>query len=507
MSEENLKKKYQLTDNDIQEIQARGISLKEVEKQITQLERGTEYVQLHAPCTIGNGITQIGKTEAERLIEVFDLEVAEREICKFVPASGAASRMFKNLEEFMNSGISISDSSEEVKEFFNNLKKFAFYEDLERKLETADKSIQSLISEKKFKEILKVLLKPEGLNYSANPKALIKFHSYQQESKTAFDEQVYESEKYIVDKHGNVNLHFTIPPEFEEKFLAEKKRLIEESSQKNINLNISFSYQKKSTDTIALDHDGRLFKVDGKMLFRPGGHGALIENLNDLHADVIFIKNIDNVQKRENLDLTIRNKKILGGTLVELQSRIHYYLRKLESDSSNNFIDEIEKFITQELGIKLGDHSSKAEYFIELLNRPVRVCGVVENEGHPGGGPFWVKDKNGRITRQIIESDQVNKSEPDQKEIFEASTHFNPVDLACGVNNYKGEKFNLTDFVDHSMVFVANKSKHGKELKALELPGLWNGAMAGWLTIFVEVPKETFTPVKVVNDLLNDYHQ
>lgn len=505
---DNIIEELNLSEKDISKINERGISIKELEMQVEQLREGTNFVELESPCTVGDGIIKIDENKRSDLIRLQNKTSREGRFLKFVPASGAASRMFKKLEEFMNSDTDFKESDDFVKSFFNKLDQFAFYDDLKSIVESKDTSIRELISENKYKILLKYLLTDEGLNYSNLPKALIKFHSYNGENRTALEEQVFEAISYLKDKENVVRLHFTIPPELTDEFNKEKEKLVRDYFSKGIELIISYSYQKESTDTVALNKDEKLFRLNGDILFRPGGHGALIQNLNEIDSDYVYIKNIDNVQKEGQLDKTIAYKKIIGGLLVDLQNKVYEYLEELEQNFDSDLINEIEDFITDRLSIRINlEQENKIEQLKKILNKPIRVCGVVVNEGHPGGGPFWVKDKDGNVFKQIIEDAQVDKTEPEQKKIFESSTHFNPVDLVCGIKNYKGEKFDLTNYVDDSSVFVANKSKNGEELKALELPGLWNGAMSDWITIFVEVPKETFTPVKEVNDLLLNYHQ
>jgi len=515
MNTENIITKYNLSENDTEQLNSSGITLFKLKMQVGQIKKGTQFVKLIRSCKIDDGIFRIDDEERKELIDLFEKECKGKEIIKFVPASGAASRMFKRLESFMNSDVDLAldelktnENYKYISQFFSNLSEFAFYDDLIGIIKENKSDIDSLLTQNKLKETLGYILTDKGLGYSFKPKALIKFHSYGNDNRTAFEEQIKESIEYIKDKTGNVNLHFTISPELRDDFENEKKQLIKKYGH-SVELNITFSYQKKSTDTIALDKNDELFRDDSKILLRPGGHGALIENLNEINSDIIFIKNIDNVQREENLDLTVNNKKLLGGLLIEYQSRIHSYLNSLEETPSEEMISEIVAFIKHELGYDLSISGSKSsvELLKNFLNRPIRICGAVENVGHPGGGPFWVESKSGKVSKQIIEGDQVDKSDEGQKEIFQSSTHFNPVDLACGVRDYRGDKFDLTEYVDHSAVFVSTKSYKGRELKALELPGLWNGAMANWITVFVEVPKETFTPVKEVNELLREDHQ
>lgn len=501
-----------LSKNDLALIEKNEIDLKLIKQQYDQIMKGTNFVKLRKACVLNNGIIKIEKSRKEELIKTQDEYCKSNDIIKFVPASGAASRMFKKLESYLNSDSESLQLGENkyVMHFFEQLEKFPFYDDLNSVIKNNGLDIITLKNEENYKTILEFLLTEKGLNYSNLPKALIKFHSYKNEKRTSFEEHVVEAIKYISNSDSEVNLHFTISLEMKEIFEDKKKYLIKKYGNK-YKLNISFSYQKKSTDTIALDMNDDLFRDDDTLLFRPGGHGALIENLNELNHDLVYIKNIDNVQREENLLLTVEYKKLIGGLLIQAQKKVYDYLMKLEAGVNKKYLSEVIEFINQELGYEftwddnLSDEQNENRV-VTFLNRPIRVCGVVVNEGHPGGGPFWVENVDGTFSKQIVESGQVDKSNSEQERIFKTSTHFNPVDLACSLKDFKGNKFDLTKYVDNSAVFVADKSQSGRELKALELPGLWNGAMAEWITIFIEVPKETFTPVKEVNDLLLDYH-
>ena len=521
--EKEIKEKLKLTPKDLEDLQNRGILPEDLERQANRLKHGTNYVNLLKECIIDDGIKKIKKEEYDNLVSLHDEFSLEGRHMKFVPASGAASRMFKKLQSVLNSQSKLNKKALENKreeedykftlELLNNIKRFAFYDDLREELNRKGFKLDEMLKEGELKTILENLIYPEGMNYSNLSKALLKFHQYGVESRTALEEQIAEGINYITNQNKEAVFHFTVSPEQEDKFKELAEQLIQKYSLKGYKLKISFSFQKKSTDTAALDMEGNLFRDEDGLLFRPGGHGALIQNLNDLKGDIVFIKNIDNVQREENFWTTVLYKKLISGLLIKLQGQIFEYLRMLEKDSiSHDDIKKIENFIADDLNIQLpAEYQNKG--FIEkfsflkyLLNRPIRVAGMVENEGHPGGGPFWVKEKNGSISKQIVEESQVDKSEEEQKRIFASSTHFNPVDLVCGLRNYKGQSFDLNNYVDNEAVFIAKKSKDGKDLKALELPGLWNGAMHNWITIFAEVPKCTFTPVKEINDLLQDYH-
>ena len=511
-------------DNQLLQISKKGIELSKIHNQIDSFKKGFPFMKLIEPATIENKyITKFSSDEVENHISFFEKSLSQKIIIKFVPASGAASRMFKSLFSFCEKydhsekayqNFLADKSFNSVWNFISNIEHFAFYEDLKSIMISNNIDINKCIEEKNFNIIIDFLLHHKGLDYAALPKGLLKFHKYGDTSRTAIEEHLVEAVEYAQNKKTSC-LHFTISPEHIEKF----KELIEKELKKyesdfSVNFNISYSIQKSSTDTIAVDMDNNPFcEADGTLLFRPGGHGALIENLNELDADIVFIKNIDNVVPDQLKNETILYKKALAGYLVQLQQRIFNYLVLLEN---NNFDDDIFSqifdFAHQELHLNIKDindldKEQKKKILFSLLNRPIRVCGMVKNEGEPGGGPFLVKNSKNEMSLQIVESSQINMNDTHQKEIFNNSTHFNPVDLICGIKDYKGNRFNLLHFIDQETGFISLKSKDGKDLKALELPGLWNGAMAEWVTIFVEVPIITFNPVKTVNDLLREEHQ
>jgi len=435
-------------------------------------------------------------------------------ILKFVPASGAASRMFKDLFEFIEKEGNEPENAFE-KKFFYDIRKFAFYEELNDVCLTNNQlSIDELIASKQYKPIVENLLLDKGLNYGALPKGLLRFHSYSDGKRTPMQEHLVEGALYAANKSNKVNIHFTVSKEHRslfEKHFNESIAAFEKSF--GVNYQVSFSEQKPSTDTIAADENNEPFRDKGELVFRPGGHGALIANLNDLNGDVIFIKNIDNVVPDSLKDITVTYKKVIAGTLVSLQQQSFAYLTELENGSvSDAKLAEIAQFCEEKLnnqyaGFNTLSVEDKKAYLFGKLNRPIRVCGMVKNVGEPGGGPFLTVNTDGTVSPQILESSQIDLNNPADKQKMEQSTHFNPVDLVCGVKNYLGEKFDLVKYVDKNTGFISLKSKNGKELKALELPGLWNGAMSDWNTIFVEVPIETFNPVKTVNDLLRPQHQ
>ena len=504
-----------LSGTDKKQIASRGINEQQVENQLKQFEQGFPFLKLEAAASIGKGIIAPNDDERNQYIEKWNSYKANgHKVVKFVPASGAASRMFKDMFAFLNAPYNVPTTPFE-KEFFENIKKFAFREALCDKCHTNnDKSIMQLIKDGNYKAVVANMLNTEGLNYGQLPKGLLLFHNYDDGARTSMEEHLVEAALYA-SSNGEAHVHFTVSHDHLELFkakVAEKKDIYEK--RYGVKYNISFSEQKPSTDTIAANPDNTPFREDdGSLLFRPGGHGALIENLNEIDADVVFIKNIDNVVPDRLKDDTVTYKQLIAGILVSLQEKAFEYLRVLDSGEYNhNKLEEIIRFVQRDLccrkpDIKDMEDADLVIYLRQKLNRPMRVCGVVKNVGEPGGGPFLVYNNDGTISLQILESSQIDKNNEEYMKMFTQGTHFNPVDLVCALKDYQGNAFNLPDFVDPSTGFISNKSKGGKELKALELPGLWNGAMSNWNTVFVEVPLSTFNPVKTVNDLLREQHQ
>ena len=501
-----------LTEIDLKQLSERNITENQVLQQVAQLERGTKYVDLMRPAILGDGILRLDDDQVKAMTETFDADKEYYQFTKFVPASGAASRMFKDLFNF----IETAEETNFTDIFFAHIHSFAFFGDLEEASKRLfGLAIDDMLQQGRKVDIVKALLLEDGLDYGKLPKALLKFHHYAGFDRLALEEHLFEAAKYATDNKGVAKLHFTVSPEHEALFKKTVNALKNKYEEEyKVGYDITFSCQKPSTDTVAIDADGNLFReADGKLLFRPGGHGALIENLNDLGEEIVFIKNFDNIVPETKAATTIIYKKVLAGLLLRLQQKTFEYLDLLDSGFAiEEELQEITRFAKEKLCLNIPDFISeyseieKIDYLYDKLNRPIRICGMVKNEGEPGGGPFWVKDDNDEISLQIIESSQIDHKNAQQEAIFQASTHFNPVDLVCGCWNYKGEAFNLTDYVDANAGFISNKSKDGRELRALELPGLWNGAMADWITIFVEVPIETFNPVKTVNDLLKPMH-
>lgn len=501
------------SDQDKALLAQKNVSEKEIQEQLDYFKSGFPFLELVAAASVEKGIMQVNN-EDTYLNAWNGYSATGKKIIKFVPASGAASRMFKSLFEFVEAEYE-KPTTQAEKTFFENILKFAFYSELDlvcRKNE--NKSIEELLASGNYKAVVKNLLFPAGLNYGALPKGLLKFHKYADAVRTPVEEHLTEGALYAKNNDGSVNIHFTVSPEHHplfEALVADKKELYERKL--NVKYNVSFSEQKPKTDTIAVDTENQPFRDNGKLLFRPGGHGALIENLNDLDGDVIFIKNIDNVVLDTFKTEETKYKKLLAGVLVRTQNQIFKYLELIDSgEYTHDQLIEILHFVQDMLNIKnpetkLLEDVELVLYLKNKLNRPIRVCGMVKNVGEPGGGPFLTVNADGTISLQILESSQIDMNDPAKKVMFEKGTHFNPVDLVCGVRDYKGSKFDLRKYVDKNTGFISIKSKSGRELKALELPGLWNGAMSDWNTIFVEVPIGTFNPVKVVNDLLRKEHQ
>ncbi len=500
------------------------ISNEEIQRQIDLILKGNIPAKIIKPAIIGNGITRLTQEDLTKYLDLFNKEKNNYTLLKFVPASGAATRMFKEWTFFHRNFQTGKDFykrfikknklqtfEEDAEEFLDNLPAYAFYEDLMKIILRNNPGFHQLNEDEQVWQALHYILSDEGLGYQNMPKGLILFHRYSRDDKkTAMEEHLIEAEDYAKGQNEIAELHFSISPQYHNKFKETQKRL-----QENYQVNIQFSYQKPSTDTIMLDENSLPLKDEmGNYIFRPGGHGSLIENIQDLDADIIFIKNIDNVQKGEKKLDTLKYKKILGGILIEKLQKIKKYLFQLKNQKPiGDELKEIENFAKDALHIQMIDgfeqldNSGKRKYLYYKLNRPIRIAGVVKNTGEPGGGPFWALDKNGMESLQIIEKAQIDFSDQNQKQIFENSTHFNPVDLAISIKDFEGNKFNLSEFVNENAGFITEKSYKGSPVKVYERPGLWNGAMDAWNTVFVEVPLSTFSPVKIVNDLLKPAHQ
>jgi len=509
------------TNKDIEQFSSTGIEVADVEQQLKRFREGFPFLPLVRAATIGDGIFKLDENTAEAYEQFFREHAGRLSVMKFVPASGAATRMFKSLFSFMDKYKGSEEDYQKYKNdqgfqsmynFFSKLESFAFYEDLAAAYkELYDEDIQKALDRRNFVPILDALL-VRGLKYGELPKGLLKFHRYDDGStRTPVEEHMVEAAEYGKDRNGIANLHFTVSPEHKDRFIeliGKVKSFYEKRF--DVSYTISFSEQKKSTDTIAVDMANEPFREpDGSILFRPAGHGALLHNLNEIKDDLIFIKNIDNVVPDRIKSETYRYKKIIAGVLLSFQQQIADYLKKLQTPDFGDHLEEIDGFLRKKLCIEFPKISGEVarEYYIRKLNRPIRVCGMVKNEGEPGGGPFWAKNPDGSTSLQVVESAQIDMDNEQQKNIFSQATHFNPVDLVCGVKDFRGNKFDLSKYTDPATGFISYKSKDGKDLKAIELPGLWNGSMSDWITIFVEVPIITFNPVKTVNDLLRDEHQ
>ena len=504
-----------LTNQDLRQISEKGISEEKLNNQLEQFKTGFPFLKLEAAAAIGKGICAPKADEQQQFINAWnDYKAEGHKVVKFVPASGAASRMFKDMFAFVDAAYDVPTTDFE-KHYFDNIHKFAFFEALDAVCKKNEgKGVDELMAAGNYKAVAAQMLRPEGLNYGQLPKGLLLFHNYAEGPRTPMEEHLVEGALYAAS-NGQAHVHFTVSHEHMELFkqkVAEKADFY--AKKYGISYDITFSEQKPSTDTVAANADNTPFRNDdGSLLFRPGGHGALIENLNEIDADIIFVKNIDNVVPDRLKQDTVEWKQIIAGVLVTLQKKAFEYMRLLESGRySHEQIEEVIRFVQQDLCCRKADikELEDAELVIYLkkkLNRPMRVCGVVKNVGEPGGGPFLTYNQDGTVSLQILESSQIDKSNKEYMEMFTKGTHFNPVDLVCAVKDYNGKPFNLPDFVDKTTGFISSKSKSGKELKALELPGLWNGAMSDWSTVFVEVPLSTFNPVKTVNDLLREQHQ
>ncbi|MDR1171693.1 MAG: DUF4301 family protein [Bacteroidales bacterium] len=495
------------TAKDLKQLRAKGIGMEVVERQLEYFRSGFPFLRLDRAATVGDGIRQLTAEETGNLERTYERKLGNRKVYKFVPASGAATRMFKDLYEYLQAGGDRENAA--MQEVFEQLKKFAFYPKLKRLMD------RKHINPSDKKQIAAAILLQDGLNYGSLPKGMLLFHKYAGGARTALEEHLAEGARYAANADGSVNLHFTVSPEHLQGFETLVERKVKKYSELfGVHYHIGFSQQKPSTDILAVDRDNRPVRnADGSILFRPGGHGALLENLNDLDADLIFVKNIDNVAPDSLKPATVRYKKALAGLLIELQEQAAGHYRLLLGAYDEELVKKVLRFLVRKLSFQppavifTWPAEGVRTYLLDVLHRPIRVCGMVKNEGEPGGGPFWVRNSDGSASLQIAESSQIDMNDPQQKAMAAAATHFNPVDLVCAVKDADGNPFDLLLYRDPNTGFISKKSKDGVELKAQELPGLWNGAMARWNTVFVEVPIETFNPVKTINDLLRPQHQ
>lgn len=515
------------TRRDLRQIKERGMTPEGMISQIKAFEKGFPHTKLNRTCTVGDGIKVISGNELERLKEIYTGAALAGRAMKFVPASGAASRMFKSLlslnnryetlePECLSGGSDTNDADlHDFRKFIQNIKSFAFYEDLKSSLAGDDLEIENLLETNHFKPILEHVLTSKGLHLSGIPKGLIKFHRYTGHSRTPFEEHLVEASTYASDANNVARVHFTVSPEDEIDAKDHLKKVRSAYERTGTRFDIGVSMQEPSTDTLAVDLDNHPFRDGaGDLLFRPGGHGALIENLDRLKGDIVFVKNIDNIVPDRLRGETTLYKTALGGYLIEIQNALFHHIERLSSEAATGReLREILEFAENRLSLippvdfARRTVKEKTRFLLSRLQRPLRVCGMVKNEGEPGGGPFWVEGMDKALSLQIVESSQVDMASGEQRDIWESSTHFNPVDLVCGLRDHRGRPFELLKFRDPDTGFISIKSVEGKELKAMELPGLWNGAMAHWNTIFVEVPIATFNPVKTVLDLLRKEHR
>ncbi len=499
---------------DLHQIAEKGILPDEIYRQIKYFQNGFPPLDICMTASPGKGIIILSEGDEKHYKDIFQDQGPDSQITRFIPASGAATRMFKTLYEALDNlkekskqeQLSWVAGNQEIRDFFESLESYPFYEDLE-------------IGENASPEdVLKNLLGAEGLDYGSKPKGLLKFHKYSKEDRrSSFEEHLLEAVMYCGNRSNMVRIHMTVSTDHLEGFKSEAARILPGiEKETGFRLDLSFSFQRPETDTIAVDLSNAPFRnPDGSLLFRPGGHGALIRNLDALDSDIIFISNIDNVAPDRTKEIRVKYKQVLGGVLLEFRSKIFYDLQLLTSDNilEKGELDSMVNFMHDRVGVAVPEGLQSWDipdlrlWLIQSMDRPIRVCGMVKNEGEPGGGPFYVRSEGGEIGLQIVESSQIDLENPHQAALLAESTHFNPVDLVCSIRDFRGNKFNLGQFVDYNTGFISSKSVGGKPLKALELPGLWNGSMAGWLTLFVDVPIETFSPVKTVFDLIREEHQ
>jgi len=492
---------------DLNHLKQLGIDPAKAARQICLLRTGQVANKLERPCVAGDGIIQIRPQAHARLNGAFEKASAAGRLLHFVPASGAASRMFRQLRK-ARAGESGRQSDPELQRFLENLDKFAFYTDLQKTMAEAGQDLARAVADRDLSLITSYLLDPCGLSYAHLPKGLLAFHKAADGARTPFIEHLAEA-ALLSGLDSNVDLHFTVSPEHLPLFRAQLSawlKTLEETY--GCHFRVTYSEQKPSTGTLVLDDSGQPMRdTNGQLLLRHGGHGALVENLNDLAADILLVRNIDNVvpdaRKQTNLTWT----RLLTGYLLEIQEEQHGLLRALQNQPDDPMTRELViSFLADRLQTEIS-LTSDSKTLIKTLDRPIRVCGMVPNSGEPGGGPFWVRDEQGRITKQIVETAQIDKSDPGQAAILSNATHFNPVDMVCGVQDWQGRPYDLTRFVNDDAVIITTKHQGDRDLRVLELPGLWNGGMSGWHTLFVEIPTEAFNPVKTVFDLLRPAHQ
>lgn len=504
------------SNKDIEQINAHGLSENEVLERLKRFSIGFPPTKIVRAATPNDGIMIADEQTRENYNAFYDKYVRNIKTAKFVPASGAASRMFKDLYEYLESENDALEDFPQVGKLINNINRFAFADKLDEVLKSQGTSLEECLAKGENKKIIKNILSSEGLGYGSNPKALILFHAYGKTVRTSIEEHLVEAAMYCSNDKRETFLHFTISPEhFDkvEKLLSEVVERYEKIF--GVKYNIKLSVQKSSTDIPAVNLDDSLARDEqGRLIFRPSGHGALLKNLQETDADVIFIKNIDNVEQDYLKEADAEYKKMLGGLLLEKKMKRDSFLQALDSKTyDKDTFEQIRSFLSESFGVQLQMEEefegmeAFANHVRAFLERPLRVCSMVRNEGQPGGGPFWVESTNGEISLQIVEKAQIDLSDKQQNEIFQTATHFNPVDIVCSITDHKGNVLPLERFVDENTGFISEKTQKSSKIKIQERPGLWNGSMAQWLTIFVETPIAYFNPVKTVNDLLETTHQ
>lgn len=505
-----------LRPEDLELLKNKGITETEVEAQLKRFTTGFPYLRISDAARVDHGIFRLGQEEMTDAIDRWKEYLGHGgEVCKFVPASGATSRMFKALFEFVDGGTDELIEGSPVAVLISRIDSLPFLPELRAVVEKLyGKTLDEMLAEGRNRDVVAAIVKPEGMNYGGLPKGLLKFHTYADGSRTPLEEHLTEGAQTAANSKGIVNIHFTVSADHRKLFEKKLAEVIPQTEKRTgVEFNVTMSEQKPSTDTIAVNPDNTPFMEDGHLLFRPGGHGALIQNLNDMDSAVVFIKNIDNVVPDSKRGDTVRYKEVLGGLLLQIHDQIEEDLMAIEqkiytSDDIKQMLDYLNNVLNiRDAKLEDMDDDSIVEYIKNKLNRPLRVCGMVRNEGEPGGGPFIAYNPDGSTSPQILESNQVDPENAEYMKMMRSATHFNPVDLVCYIKDIHGKKFDLPSYTDPATGFISSKSSHGKELRAMELPGLWNGAMSDWNTVFVEVPVSTFNPVKTVNDLLRPAHQ
>jgi hypothetical protein len=503
-------KRYQWREDDLAQIANHSISPDKLENQLRLFETGTQYPDVTRPVTPEAGLRQLSEEEIRDYSALYIRKKADVDIVNFIPASGAATRMFKDFQAYRNNPQQ-GDGSEKMARFFAALPDLAIFPDV--LLYLSKKEYQQLVQSRNFAELTEIMLDKDKLGYADKPKGLIPFHIYDDGTvRTPFEEHLKESSQYAHGKGDRVRLHFTINPFYSGDFKSKARTFLQNPGMKNTITEVSYSSQLQETDTIALDGNNHFFRDSkGHLLFRPGGHGALIRNLGQIKADIVFIKNIDNIAHADHQNESVAAKKMMAGMLLAIQEKIFAMIHQLRAntisaDAALRFI-EASKLVIFPESVKDQSEAKKRQTALQILDRPLRVCGMVRNTGEPGGGPFWVRQNNGCIVPQIVEKSQFQPGSERSAELLQAATHFNPVDMVCALRQYNGDYFALNDFIDPSTYFISEKSHEGQSIKVLEWPGLWNGAMANWNSVFVEIPITTFHPVKTVYDLLRPAHQ